>query len=601
MRSYVKAMQRPSDILISRGLLQRKCDNCSEKQLFQRYPSNHSEPASVPHIVHKVLHTSGQPLSPEIRTFFEPRFGHDFSRVRVHTDAKAAESAKAVNSLAYTVGRDIVFGTGQYTPETNNGKRLVAHELTHTLQQRQHSRFGSANRISLLRDPGEEIAEKNVKTSMNGSVSSLVKGISANVPNKAGLNYLFPVDLPLLTDIHVARASAAGETWAEVHQRILKGLIDITKAHLGEEERRQPLYDLFESVPANRAKGLYDRLNPGAVTDDFAQYLKNNFPHIRSEALNVLKEKFAAPLIPSDAQISTGENVVAAATSFPSGVHFIGDLKTGNGIELNPEYWIVEYVLSRGDEQHLFVNSQQTSAMAKAGQFFEANPSWRNNGTRIDVRIRVGSKGASEAIKDMWNSESAKNYTMDCYVAATLVELRGIYNSYLQRAAATKFDRDYRSFQIELKPERVSSTLIPSSEQISGERNSPSSLERLPGEKEPLLMTTTEYQQKLKPGDWVVIRNPYAEGAWMAENAIYKGNGHFFGHPIGDFTFISYSEYVMSNLVSGYIKPLNEEERNKCLTEYGDKTVCDLPKSRTEVLQKSYIIPLNRPLQRIPP
>ena len=65
----------------------------------------------------------------------EPRFGHDFSQVRVHADDRAAESARAVNALAYTVGRDVVFGRGQYMPGTMEGMRLMAHELTHVIQQ----------------------------------------------------------------------------------------------------------------------------------------------------------------------------------------------------------------------------------------------------------------------------------------------------------------------------------------------------------------------------------------------------------------------------------------------------------------------------------
>jgi len=65
----------------------------------------------------------------------EPRFGHDFSKVRVHTDKRAVESARSVNALAYTVGRDIVFGEGQYAPGAVRGKRLLAHELTHIVQQ----------------------------------------------------------------------------------------------------------------------------------------------------------------------------------------------------------------------------------------------------------------------------------------------------------------------------------------------------------------------------------------------------------------------------------------------------------------------------------
>jgi hypothetical protein len=65
----------------------------------------------------------------------EPRFGHDFSQVQVHTDAKAAESAKILKALAYTVGNNVVFGAGQYAPETNAGRMLMAHELMHVVQQ----------------------------------------------------------------------------------------------------------------------------------------------------------------------------------------------------------------------------------------------------------------------------------------------------------------------------------------------------------------------------------------------------------------------------------------------------------------------------------
>lgn len=89
----------------------------------------------VPPIVHQLLRSSGQPLDSGTRAFMESRFGHDFSQVRVHADAKAAESARSVNALAYTVGRNIVFGYGNYVPQTVTGKQLVAHELTHVTQQ----------------------------------------------------------------------------------------------------------------------------------------------------------------------------------------------------------------------------------------------------------------------------------------------------------------------------------------------------------------------------------------------------------------------------------------------------------------------------------
>jgi hypothetical protein len=102
---------------------------------LQRTAATQTEPTTVPSIVHEVLRSSGQPLDTATRAFMEPRFGHDFSRVRVHTDSRAAESARAVNALAYTVGRDVVFRTGQYAPGTSKGQSLLAHELTHVVQQ----------------------------------------------------------------------------------------------------------------------------------------------------------------------------------------------------------------------------------------------------------------------------------------------------------------------------------------------------------------------------------------------------------------------------------------------------------------------------------
>lgn len=82
-----------------------------------------------------VMPGAGYPLSDSERAFFEPRFGHDFSGVRVHAGARAAELARSFNARAYTLGRDIVFGEGQYAPETPEGRKLLAHELTHTIQQ----------------------------------------------------------------------------------------------------------------------------------------------------------------------------------------------------------------------------------------------------------------------------------------------------------------------------------------------------------------------------------------------------------------------------------------------------------------------------------
>ncbi len=113
-----------------------ECAECAQKKgLLQRKANTYVDTTEVPPIVHEVLCSRGQPLDSATCAFMESRFGHDFSHVRVHTDAKAAESAHAVNALAYTVGGDIVLAAGQYAPGSVEGRHLLAHELTHVVQQ----------------------------------------------------------------------------------------------------------------------------------------------------------------------------------------------------------------------------------------------------------------------------------------------------------------------------------------------------------------------------------------------------------------------------------------------------------------------------------
>lgn len=96
----------------------------------------------VPSSVHETIAAPGRPLDPDTRRFFEPRFGHDFGQVRVHDDALADRSAKAVGALAYAVGPHLVFAGGQYAPRQAAGQQLLAHELVHVLQQGQSGAAG---------------------------------------------------------------------------------------------------------------------------------------------------------------------------------------------------------------------------------------------------------------------------------------------------------------------------------------------------------------------------------------------------------------------------------------------------------------------------
>lgn len=108
---------------------QRQCPECEGK--------GGSETEEIDGHVESEIRSlrGGSPLPETERAFFEPRFGHDFTAVRVHTDSRAARLAKSVNAHAFALGRDIVFGSGRYSPGTAEGRHLLAHELTHVVQQ----------------------------------------------------------------------------------------------------------------------------------------------------------------------------------------------------------------------------------------------------------------------------------------------------------------------------------------------------------------------------------------------------------------------------------------------------------------------------------
>jgi hypothetical protein len=119
--------------------IQRKCGACKEEEekRIHRKEDSAAPTQSSNTLENYVgsLGASGKQMPESSRKFFEPRFGHDFSNVRLHTDNEAVKSAASINALAYTTGNNIVFNKGQYAPETDSGKKLMAHELTHVVQQ----------------------------------------------------------------------------------------------------------------------------------------------------------------------------------------------------------------------------------------------------------------------------------------------------------------------------------------------------------------------------------------------------------------------------------------------------------------------------------
>jgi hypothetical protein len=241
---------------VNGGVLQRQCAcgqqtiagaecvGCKEKSrtTLQRHVAGQAESNPVPPIVYEVLRSPGQPLDAATRTFMEPRFGrsfskapvasqtklsigpfddasereanatadgaiqdrlprvdvgYDFSEVRVHTDAPSAESARLMNAHAYTIGHDIVFGEGQYAPNTSHGKHLLAHELTHVVQQRgptKHTRSSTIQRqpvdctnqitgVKEPRNPTEEVIEAhNLAIGYSRTALSQIEALKAGMP-----------------------------------------------------------------------------------------------------------------------------------------------------------------------------------------------------------------------------------------------------------------------------------------------------------------------------------------------------------------------------------------------------------------------------------
>ena len=165
------------------GGSERECDECRQNRLaLQRDPMGADSGGAAPSMVEDVLATPGQPLAESARTALEPRFGHDFGEVRVHDDSNAAESALAVNALAYTVGSHIVFGKGQYAPGTSQGDYLLAHELTHVVQQSRLPHLASAGRRLIQRDEAGGASGGSSGASATSSSSSQVKDFSRLSP-----------------------------------------------------------------------------------------------------------------------------------------------------------------------------------------------------------------------------------------------------------------------------------------------------------------------------------------------------------------------------------------------------------------------------------
>lgn len=215
------------------GILQRKCacgngatangecEECTRKnEALQRKSANGKTVDDVPPAAQEILRSPGRPLETEVRRDMELRFGHDFSRVRVHTDARAAASAQDVDALAYTVGQSIVFDAGQYAPRTQTGQQLLAHELTHVVQQTQMR--GTLDSSSLAN--AEIEAEQNSKRFMSGDRLSVNQIAAAGTIHRQ--------ERKTTLDEKAGRIIAnAKDTSKSIEERAKQAVLDIAAAY----------------------------------------------------------------------------------------------------------------------------------------------------------------------------------------------------------------------------------------------------------------------------------------------------------------------------------------------------------------------------------
>jgi outer membrane protein OmpA-like peptidoglycan-associated protein len=193
------------------GSVQRMCDECEEEAqaVIQTKPANSAAvPAALGSGDLGGLRGGGQPLPMAARSFFENRMAHDFAGVRVHADARADELSRSVSARAFTHGNHIVFRTGEYSPDTSSGRRLLAHELTHTIQQGAspassltagtslgmtegaHSQVASVQRACEFVDPPADMVDCDPATSTVGSGTSIQFGLDVSdvTPSRATIS-----------------------------------------------------------------------------------------------------------------------------------------------------------------------------------------------------------------------------------------------------------------------------------------------------------------------------------------------------------------------------------------------------------------------------
>jgi hypothetical protein len=240
---------------------------------------------AAPRVVHDVLSDGGVPLDRASREFFEPRFRHDFSGVRVHTEGAAAASARSIHAQAYTAGNHVVFGEGQFRPGIGMGRELLAHELAHVVQDHAQGESRAVHRRVEMRDVGRGEASGFARLPelidrLNAVANGLVFRLDANndlayVENpygtmteferrmKAFIDDATPIRLRLTNHSGLLRGSGGGFTQTVDVDDFASGYVDIDDLLSADDLALQTLMVHF--------------LTERAVTKDYTRRIGTDF------------------------------------------------------------------------------------------------------------------------------------------------------------------------------------------------------------------------------------------------------------------------------------------------------------------------------------
>jgi hypothetical protein len=312
----------------------------------------------------------------------------------------------------------------------------------------------------------------------------------------------------------------------------------------------------------SEAERLHNRLMRRRAGDVLSEVFDYRLHHaVQEEMLRTLRGIFRP-----------GQEVVEAAESFPS-VSF-GHFRST--LSLNPQYWVVKYILRLKEGQPImfswerrpivFSSDPQQRAVPReldpreeiswrervtvpfqTNEVMSRNPDvqWTSRYRPPTIEITIGNYGPEAALNDLWYTPESRNYyALECWIAAVLAQLHGIYLFYLSEGRVDEFNREYQSFWIEISERGNDTSLAYRGLRLFA---GPAELSHVPPASLRIPLRDLARQRVFWPGTWVTLRNPFLTGSWANENAVYLGGDRFWGFPIGNFTPETYAEYLYKN------------------------------------------------------